>query len=308
MKEVRQTGEYRYTFGPNYEPVATVEPGETFVVYTADAFENRINRPEDLPSKVLSNVQFTNPQTGPILVKGAEKGDTLSVKILNIEPLRKFAVSAFIPYFGGLTNTNSTPMLNEPLPERVFIYAIKDDKIELENGVRIPYAPFLGTIGTAPEIESINTLTPGYWGGNMDCPETCPGNEVQLPVFVKDAHFFTGDVHAAQGDGELCGVACEIPARVTIMLDVVKGKKIRWPRIISKEHIMAVGSARPMEDAARIAWSELINFMVEEYGYEKLEAYQLLTQVGVMRVGNMVDPNYSLVAKCPKEYLRKHSG
>src|SRR5699024_7849301 len=123
-----------------------------------------------------------------------------------------------------------------------------------------------------------------------------------LPVSVPGAYFYTGDAHARQGDGELCGVALEISAKVTLKFELIKGKSIRWPRIESPEEIMAVGSARPMEDAARIAYAELIEWM-NELGWDKIEAYQALTQVGKLHVANMVDPNYSLVAKVNKKYL-----
>ncbi|WP_207956306.1 acetamidase/formamidase family protein [Rubrobacter marinus] len=111
------------------------------------------------------------------------------------------------------------------------------------------------------------------------------------------------DCHARQGQGELCGVALEITAKVTVVFDVIKDKTIEWPRIESEDKIMVVGSARPMEDAARIANTELILWLEEEYGFDRLDAYQLLTQAGELYVGNMVDTTYSLVARCPKRYL-----
>ena len=136
---------------------------------------------------------------------------------------------AHIPYFGGLTGTDRTALLNEPLPEQVFIYPLRDGQIELPRGIRIPYEPFLGTIATSPEIEAIATLVPGPFGGNMDVPDVCPGNTVRLPVSVEGAYFFTGDAHAAQGDGELCGVACEVTARVRLRLSVEKGSPSSGP-------------------------------------------------------------------------------
>ncbi len=302
IREIQQPGEPSFTYGPFKTPIAEVEPGETVRIYTLDAFGNKITQPGEKPSE-LCKFPFVNPQTGPIAIKGAEKGDTLVVKIREIEPARDFAVTATIPYFGALTNTDKTVTLNEPLPEDVRFLPLKDGYIHLFKDIKIPYRPFLGTIGVAPELEAISSLTPGYWGGNMDCSEMCPGNEIHFPVFVEGAHFFTGDAHAAQGDGEITGVACEIPAVVTLTFDLMKGKTISWPRVISEEEIMVVGSARPMEDAARIAWGGLIDWMVESYGFTRIEAYYLLGQVGTMRIGNMVDTNYSLVAKCPKIYL-----
>ena len=120
---------------------------------------------------------------------------------------------------------------------------------------------------------------------------------------VEGAYFYTGDAHAAQGDGELCGVACEMTARVRLRITVEKGRPIGWPRIESETELMAVGSARPMEDAARIAWVELIDWLGAGYGFDRLEAYQLLTHAGRLRVGNMVDPLYSVVAKIDRRYL-----
>lgn len=109
--------------------------------------------------------------------------------------------------------------------------------------------------------------------------------------------------HAAQGDGELCGVVCEVTARVTVRFGLEKGKTIAWPRIESPAELMAVGSTRPLEDAARIAWVELISWLEADHGFDRWEAYQLLTQAGRMRVGNMVDPKYSMVAKIDKRFL-----
>src|SRR5690606_3950429 len=117
------------------------------------------------------------------------------------------------------------------------------------------------------------------------------------PVRVEGAYFYTGDAHAAQGDGELCGVACEMTARVRLRLTVEKGTAAPWPRIVSPTELMSVGSARPLEDAARIAYHDLIAWLVADHGWARGEAYQLLPQAGRVRLANMVDPQYSVVAK-----------
>lgn len=301
MREIRQEGAYSYVFSPHLEPVATVQPGETVAILTEDAFESRISTPDDLPSKVLGS--YLNPQTGPVYVEGAEPGDTLAVTIESIEPTREWAVSAFIPYFGGLTNTQATRTLNEPLPERLWFYELADGWFNHEDKIKIPWAPFLGTIGTAPELEAVSALTPHSHGGNMDCRDTCPGNTVYLPVRAEGALFFTGDGHGNQGDGELCGVALEITTRTVLTFDLIKGQAIQWPRIESPQKLMTVGSARPMEDAARIAYTELVEWIAGDFPFDRWEAYQLLTQAGTMYVGNMVDTYYSLVAGVEKSYL-----
>jgi amidase len=300
MREIHQPGTYSYVFSPYHEPIARVGAGETIAMFTKDAFEDRITQPDDVPSEILG--PYLNPQTGPVFIEGAEPGDTLKVDIIDIEATRDWAVSAFIPFFGGLTSTNATRTLQAPLPERVWLYQIRDGWLEHNERLRFPWRPFLGTIGTAPMVEAISALTPFTHGGNMDVPDVKPGNSVYLPVNVPGALFYTGDVHAGQGQGELCGVALEIAAKVTLRFEVIKGQTITWPRIESDEEYMVVGSARPMEDAARIAYAELIDWMVE-MGWDWQEAYQALTQIGDLYVGNMVDTYYSLVAKIRKEYV-----
>lgn len=300
--------DYSYVFNPYREPVARVKPGQRVVIHTEDAFESRIKTVEDLPSRALATAKFLNPQTGPIYVEGAEPGDTLAVQMENIEPNRDYAVSCYVPYFGGLTSTLLTRTLQEALPEKVYVWNLHEDDggrylLNEDIGVRLPWEPFVGTIAVAPDLEAISALSPGPFGGNMDVPDVRPGNKVYLPVWNEGALFYTGDCHARQGQGELCGVALEITSRVTVSFEIIKGGSIEWPRIESEDRLMIVGSARPMEDAARIAYTELIGWLEEEHGFSRLDAYQLLTQAGGLYVGNMVDTTYSLVASIDKQYL-----
>ena len=300
--------DYSYVFNPYRDPIARVKPGERVTIHTEDAFGSRITKKEDLPSRALATAKFLNPQTGPIYVEGAEPGDTLAVRIEGIVPKRDFAVSVLIPYFGGLTSTNFTRTLQEPLPERVWIWDLVDGGNNLLNeelGVRLPWEPFLGTLAVAPDLEAVTALAPGPFGGNMDVPDVKPGNTVYLPVWNEGALVYTGDCHARQGQGELCGVALEITSKVTVLFDVIKDRAIEWPRIESDEAIMVVGSARPMEDAARIANTELVLWLEREHGYDRWDAYQLLTQAGGLYVGNMVDTTYSLVASVDKKLLSR---
>lgn len=301
-----QPDSYSYVFNPYREPVARVAPGDRVVIHTEDAFESRIQTPQDVPSRALATAKFLNPQTGPVYVEGAEPGDTLAVHIESIEPARDFAVSALVPFFGGLTSTALTRTLQEPLPEKVWVWQLSGDgKLSNEElGVELEWDPFVGTLAVAPDLEAISALSPGPFGGNMDVPDVKPGNTVYLPVWNEGALFYTGDCHARQGQGELCGVALEITSRTTVTFDVIKDQPLEWPRIESPDAIMVVGSARPMEDAARIANTELVLWLEAEYGYDRLDAYQLLTQAGGLYVGNMVDTTYSLVASIPKKYLK----
>jgi amidase len=189
------------------------------------------------------------------------------------------------------------------LPERVKKMDVTEQGIKFNSRITLPYEPFIGTLGVSPEIEAVTSLQPDYWGGNMDLPDVAPGAIVYFPVHHKDAYLYLGDCHATQGDGELCGVAVEIASTTTVQVDLIKNWSITWPRLENERFIMTIGSTRPMEDAARIAYRELIRWLVADYGWDKYEAYFFLTQAGRVRLGNMVDPKYTLGASILKRYL-----
>lgn len=297
-------GRYHYTVGPYAAPVLRVRPGDRIVVETQDAFEGKIADATARPSQAVQ-YPFVNPQNGPIYVEGASRGDALVVRIESIVPRgpQPRGTTCLVPYFGGLTATETTAMLHEPLPEIVRKVEVTETRIRWNDRLTFPYRPFIGTISTSPQIDSIGALTPGNHGGNMDLPDVCPGAKIYLPVRVDGALLYLGDCHAIQGDGEVCGVAVEHPTHTTIAVDVRKEWPLSWPRLENDRFIMSIGSARPMEDAARIAYADLVKWMVSDYGFDKWEAYLVLTQVGLARLGNMVDPNYTIGAGIAKEYM-----
>jgi acetamidase/formamidase len=225
------------------------------------------------------------------------------VSIEAVETRGEYGTTALIPEFGGLVGTSATALLNPPLPEKVKRMRIDAAGVHFSDKIVLPYEPFIGTIGVSPEIEAISSVVPDYYGGNMDLPDVCPGSIIYLPVKIPTAYLFVGDCHAAQGDGELTGVAVEQRATVRLKVDLIKGWSFAWPRLETKDFIMTIGSARPMEDAARIAYRELCRWMAADYGFDEIDAYMLLTQAGRIRLGNMVDPKYTLGASILKKYL-----
>jgi len=252
-------------------------------------------------------------EVGPFFIDGAELGDTLLVKIVTLTPNRDVAVSNVTGTgISGVAGDGRTRMLNEPLPARRFVWQIDRQRMlgildlpkSASKRIEIPLRPMLGRVAVAPAGEEAwGGLWPGDFGGNLDAADVAQGATVHLPVFHPGALFYFGDFHALQGDGEIVGSGLESTADVTLQFDLVKGKRIRWPRIENDEFIMVAGSVRPLVDAMRIAYVELIEWLVADYGFEKMEAYQIVSQAGVVRVANIVDPNYTVVAKFPKALL-----
>jgi acetamidase/formamidase len=242
-----------------------------------------------------------------MLVEGAEKGDTVAIHLESIIPRGENprGTICMIPAFGGLTSTDLTATLNPPLPEIVKKVNVDENGIYWNDRLTLPYKPHIGTLSCSPEIDSINSLTPDNHGGNMDVPDVAPGAIIYLPVRTSGARIFIGDAHACQGDGELCGTGVEIASYTTIHIDLIKGWTLDWPRLENEEMIMAIGSARPLEDATRIAYRELVYWLDKEYGIPVYDAYMLLSQCGIVRLGNVVDPKYSVGAGIKKTYLQK---
>jgi amidase len=295
----------KYVFGVA-KPVATVKPGDIIDTKTFDCFVNKIRKPGD----TLAMVPGDNPLTGPFYVDGAEPGDTLVVKILELTVDGDQGVGALAPGFGALNTTNYTPMLHTPVPEKIWFYPIDRAKneatfsaLDSKFSTRIPLHPFLGCLGVAPALESRSSVTPAEHGGNMDAPEASAGNTAYFPVTVKGALLYLGDGHAAMGDGEIAGTAIEVPMHARLQVDVIKGQKIAWPRFENARQIMALGAYRPLDDALRIAFTELIGWIKAETAMSELDAYQLLSQVGRVHVTEMVDPNYVVIASVDKAFL-----
>ena len=299
-------GNVKYVYA-SAEPVAHLKAGDILNTNTLDCFGDAIKKPGD----TLSMAPGDNPLTGPFFIDGAEPGDTLAVKILDLEVNGDQGVGALDPEFGALNRTSYTPMLNPPLPERIWFYPIDHasntatfQAHDSKFTVKIPVHPFFGCIGVAPAgSEARSSIVPAEFGGNMDSPEASVGNTVYFPVNVKGGLLYLGDGHAAMGDGEVAGAAIEVPLKARVQVDVIKGHTIRWPRFENDQAIMAVGAYRPLDDCVRIAFTELVAWIHSDYGLSDLDAYELLSKVARIHLDEMVDPNYVVVASIEKKFL-----
>jgi len=301
--------QYAWTFG-GCDPVMRVHPGDVLDVFTEDAFGGLIRTTDDVPSRTIT-YPFVNPQTGPFHVEGAEPGDTLAIHFIDVQPARDWAVSTTVPLFGALTGTRYTATLQDPLPEKTWVYAVDREAREVvyhaldsDYSTRLPLQPFHGTIGVAPAAnEARNVLVPEAFGGNMDTPEARAGTTIYLGVNVPGALFSLGDGHYTMGEGELCGVAVEGAMNTVLAIELIKGEFCEWPRLETDSAIMVAGSYRPLEDAFRIAHTQLVLWISRATGLSLMDTYQLVTQGSQSPIANVCDANYTIVARMPKRYL-----
>jgi acetamidase/formamidase len=277
--------QYAFTFG-GVPPIQKVTPGTALRLWSDDAFCGALRSIDDLSMDKV-DLRYVNPQTGPFYVEGAQPGDTLALHLVSVEPARDWGASATIPFFGGLTSTDRTATLQDPLPDTTWIYHLDTTRrtvgFEARHShmqVELPLEPMLGTVGVAPaggEVRS--SLVPERFGGNMDTLQMRAGVTCFLGVNVEGA------------------------MNTTLIVELIKGGAPAWPRIEDDEHWMTVGSSRPLEDAWRVAQVEMVQWFGEMYGLHRMDAYQLLSQIVRAPLANVVDVNYSVVVKAPKSLL-----
>jgi len=285
-----------------HAPVLNVAPGDTVETTTVDA--------GGADASGLRVTERGNPQTGPFYVEGAAPGDTLVVRLERIVPNRSGGYSASVV----APNVVDPEYVAQMPPGRVRAWAVDasagtaalvDPPAGLE-GLSLPLAPMIGCFGVAPDRgQAISTATSGPHGGNMDYRGFRAGTTVYLPVFAPGALFHIGDGHALQGDGEIVGTGIEISMDVTFSLDLVKGKRIGWPRGEDAHHVFTVGNARPLDQAVQHATTEMLRMLQAEHGLQGEAAHVLLGQCVQYDLGNVFDPAYTMVCKIAKHLLRQ---
>ncbi len=297
-----QPTEFYNTFSGAAKPALRIQPGDHVITFTIDA--------GGTDSAGVKRGQGPNPETGPFYIEGAEPGDTLVVHLLRLETNRAtgYSASLLAPYTAdpGFLRLEA---LREPKTANWHIDKQKGvawlDPADYKGPrIELPLRPMLGCVATAPPNKAaIATSYPDNFGGNMDYNGMGAGATLMLPVFEPGALFFLGDGHARQGDGEVVGSAIETSLDVEFSVDLIKRKKINWPRLENEEFIMVLGSSRALNEALQHATTELMRWLMESYGFDERGASVLLGQAMEYEISNVVDPEFTIVAKMRKRYL-----
>jgi acetamidase/formamidase len=294
-----QPTHYYRTIGP-HDPVLHIADGDTVITSTIDAWGQ--------DEHCVEVSARGNPQTGPFYVDGAEPGDTLVLHLDRLYPNRDI----------GYTRTMLAPNVLDPsaihgLPadatarwqiDRPAGTATLIEPATRLGAFKLPLAPMLGCFGVCPpDGQAISTATAGQYGGNMDYRGFVSGVTVYLPVYAPGALLFVGDGHAVQGDGEIIGTGIEISFEVQFTVRLLKGKLIQWPRGETATHLFTVGNARPLDQAAQHATTEMFHWLQEDYGLDPTGASLLLGQCVEYELGNLYDPAYTMVCKIARRFL-----
>jgi len=288
-----------FEIGPDNAPTLHVRPGEVFEAETqinAGPWLDTHPDGEALRKKLYGG----NPSSGCIYVDGAMPGQMLTVHVgeFDLDPMGYTSFEGSSGAMPGWLGGSGVGVHHR-------IVEIRDGLVHWSDALKLPVAPMLGYVGVAPAHERFGNSWGGYWGGNMDVQEVTTGTAVQLAVNVPGALLQVGDMHAIQGDGEICGAGgIETGGRVRLWCELSdKPRSMRWPRLVNEEYVMVVAAACPAEDAFRHGLEAMILWLEEAYGMARGEAYLFLGQVLAARCTQFVNPTFSYVLKVPRRYL-----
>lgn len=278
----------QYSFCRRHEPVLTVPPGSEVVLETNDCFDGQV--PHEPTAEALRYLKpgRGNPATGPVAVAGAEAGMTLVVELLDVSCAPQGLVYA---------THRQTSVLELRAP------TISAGQVQFGDGLSFPLDPVVGVVGVAPATGEVLNTTPGRHGGNLDCCDVKPGARLYLPITVPGALFGCGDLHALQGDGELCGMGVECAGEVTVRLDLRPRICAPWPVVETADHFAVATAAGTLDEAARLAVDAARTLLVDWGGHSDTDAHMLLSLRCDLRVNQIVNPLMGARVCVPKELL-----
>jgi len=290
------------TYSFAHPPALRIKPGDRVVTKTIDAGGS------DWNGKAVAS--GPNPQIGPFYIEGAEPGDMLVVTLERLETNRPVAYSSSLlapyavdPAAIAARVDRDAKRLTWTIDKARGVARLDQADVQ-PGGLELPLRPMLGCIGVAPaRKEAISTAAPGAFGGNMDYASMGAGVKLMLPVNEPGALLFLGDGHARQGEGEVVGTGLETSLDVEFSVELVKQKTIGWPRIETETHLMVLGSARPLLEAFQHATTELQRWLMADYGLTERGAQTFMGQATEYEIANVVDPNFTVVAKIRKGLL-----
>jgi amidase len=298
---IKKAGNLKYVFTNTDVFIAEIAAGESIIVECEIAYRmERIEATLSGPTPGVLDFPYLNPSTGPLRIRGSMAGQMLAVHIERID-------LADVGYMAVLPNSGLFPDWIWKRPREL----IRTRPMKVSNGVihwddnrKLPVSPMVGVIGVAPILGGVLALDNGTHGGNIDVQELGPGATVYLPIEHDGGFLYLGDCHACQGDGEPSGMAFEIDATVTLSVDIAdRPKRMTWPRFETRTHIGTIGCARPLEDAMRISYEQMLYWLVDEYGFPELEAYMLLGAIGEARCTQMGNPKFTYICKVQKSLI-----
>lgn len=289
---MRVDGQYVFSMSSEHLPAATAKSGDTITFVTQDCFSNQFQ--DEQVTLEATDWNAINPATGPVYIEEAKEGDVLRIHIDRIKVADSGCMVA-IPGDGVLGK-----LVKKSVLKRI---AVKDGVAHFSEDIQIPCDPMIGVIGVAPPHEAIPCGEPGCHGGNMDNTKIREGAVLYLPVFHEGALLAVGDVHACMGDGEVMVSGLEIPAEVTVTVEVLKGISIKNPMLEDTESCYTIASDADLERAIMIAVKDMAKLVMKKKHMTLEEAGMLLSAMGNLQICQVVDPKRTVRMELKRSVL-----
>lgn len=302
---------HRSFFDASLSPVLTIDSGDKVKLETASGnpryFENLGVPKEKIPAELYAVYEGVEGMgrgdhtlNGPIAVRGAEPGDTLEIRILSVAVRLPIAGQGFRPGRGALPDEFNYQK------DRVLWIDLKKQSVEYAPGINVPVKPFWGVIAVAPPatMGRVASGPPNFYGGNMDNSDLGEGSRVYLPVQNAGGLLSIGDGHAAQGHGEVCVSAIETSLKGEIQVILHKQQNLKWPRAETPTHYMTMGLNPDLDEAAKMATSQMLDFLVEKKAMKREDAYMLSSAAMDLQVTQVVDGTKGIHAMMPKAIFK----
>ena len=284
---------YHYLWGKSHPHVLEIDPGDRVKFQVREVTSSQLNKKSTSSDAANLDASKFYPLAGPVRIKGAKIGDALVVDVLKVETA-DWGWSAIVPGLGTLEEFTEPYLWTWKLTQKRWV--------NFKNGLKVRRRPFCGTMGVAPANEGFTeSMPPGNHGGNMDVRHLTAGSKLLLPVWVDGGLFSVGDIHAAQGDGEVCVTAIECPGEVTLRFNLIKTARLDAPRYFTSQetatererHYVTVGISPNLMDACKQAIRRMINDLTKHASLSREEAYIFCSVAGDLRIHEIVDqPNW----------------
>lgn len=296
-------GRVHFQWDNSLEPVLEVEAGDVVHYELQEVSGGQITPTSTAADLSRMDMGRVYPLAGPLFIAGAVPGDALEVEVVDLRP-GPWGWTSILPGFGLLPDAFPEPHL------RIWDLTARD-YAELRRDIRIPLAPFLGTMGVASDqAGAFPVMPPGKFGGNMDIRHLTKGSTLLVPVWVEGALFSCGDAHSAQGDGEVCISAIESPMSATLRFGTRKNVRLPAPQFTTrgpltpgqdrKGYYATTGIAPDLMDGAKAAVGAMIDHLVRTYKLSREDAYVLCSVAVDLKISEVVDkPNWIVSAYLP---------
>jgi amidase len=298
--------DHKYAYSPHHAAIGKVDPGETFTVEAVEGWSNFFRAPEDFTPESYHRAEAVKwAVTGPIAVAGAAPGGVVAVTVHEVE-----VTTPGVCVYGSYTDDDPLKWWDDETA--VALYPSSDGSVHIDEHTTLPSRPLVGCLAVAPAEGELHAMLQGRYGGNLDCKDLVAGATLVLPYEHAGAGLYFGDCKALMSDGEIVGPP-EVGALVTASAELrPRPASMTWPRLETADRITVIVAGTPLEWAARQAFRELLEWLVEDTTLPREKAGLLMGMVADTGICQVSNTDFTAYCTMPRDvvapYVRPGAG